>query len=270
MSLWNGDSQLAPAQIAASGETVTFTLSTVADGFTPGRYTLTAKYAATGDMAAQTAEVSFTVAYAKTQEGAEVSGKRAENGAYTEQSSLIAPEDAQIALRNGADAEWADSLVLPAEDGTHTYIYYLKLKDGTIAEKTVTVTVDTASPVLQAPTVLADPTTAEISAPATDAVSGVKDYTLTVNSGENKEAVVITDHGDGSYTVTGLTPGETYDFTLVVTDLAGHAIEVSFSVTAPLAPSLPQTGDSSRLALWLMLMGTALAGMIILRRKAHN
>ena len=270
VSLWNGDMQIAAPQAAGNGDEVTFQLDTVEAGLVPGSYTLTAKYEATDDMAAQSAEVSFTVAYAEAEEKPEASGDKNEAGVYGQAPTLTAPDGSQIATECGPEAKWADSLTLPAENGTHTYTYYVKLPDGTIAEQTVTVTVDTAAPVVQAPTILADPTSAQITAPAMDAVSGVLDYTLTAESGKDKDKLIITDKGDGSFDVTGMIPGEVYDFTLTVTDKAGHATVVEITVTAPELPVIPQTGDDSRMALWLMLLGMAGAGMLALRRRAKN
>ena len=39
--------------------------------------------------------------------------------------------------------------------------------------------------------------------------------------------------------------------------------------TEKAVPALPQTGDASSLALWIMLMSIAAAGMM-LRKRAHN
>ena len=271
VSLWNGENQIAPAQPAANGQEVTFDLPTVENGLTPGSYTLMAKYTESDNMAAQTAEVSFTVAYAETEKQATESGKQLENGIYVEQPTLTAPEGTQISLDPAVwpeDNKTGNSLTLPTQEGTHTYTYYVKLEDGTIAEKTVTVTVDTTAPEVEEPTVLADPTSVVITVTATDAGSGVMDIGLKMNSGEGD--LVIEGNGDGSYTITGLIPGETYDFTLTVTDRAGHTTAVSFSVTAPRLPALPQTGDHSALSLWLVLMTLAGVGIMMLRRREQN
>ena len=268
VSLWNGETQITEGKPAANGQEVTFDLSTVADCLTPGSYTLKAKYTESDNMAEQTAEVSFTVAYAETEKEAEESGEQLENGIYAESPTLTAPEGTQISLSNGQDAQWSDELLLPTRDGTHTYTYYVKLENGTIAEKTVTLTADTMPPEVAEPTVLVDPTSAVITVTATDAGSGVMDIRLKVNSGEGD--LVIEGNGDGSYTITGLIPGETYDLTLIARDWAGHTTSVSFSLTAPQFPTIPQTGDESRAALWLAMLAFAGAGMLLLRRRAHN
>lgn len=268
VSLWNGETQITEGKPAANGQEVTFDLSTVADCLTPGSYTLKAKYTESDNMAEQTAEVSFTVAYAETEKEAEESGEQLENGIYAESPTLTAPEGTQISLSNGPDAQWSDELLLPTRDGTHTYTYYMKLENGTIAEKTVTLTADTMPPEVAEPTVLVDPTSAVITVTATDAGSGVMDIRLKVNSGEGD--LVIEGNGDGSYTITGLIPGETYDLTLIARDWAGHTTSVSFSLTAPQFPTIPQTGDESRAALWLAMLAFAGAGMLLLRRRAHN
>lgn len=268
VSLWNGETQLTEAKPAANGQEVTFDLPTVENGLTPGGYTLMAKYTESDNMAEQTAEVSFTVAYAETEKEAEESGEQLENDIYVEQPTLTAPEGTTISTGNGPDAKWEDSLTLPTQDGTHTYTYYVKLEDGTIAEKTVTLTVDTTAPEVAEPTVLVNPTSAVITVTATDAVSGVMDIGFKVNSGEGE--LVIEGNGDGSYTITGLIPGETYSITLTVRDYMGHETRVDITITAPLPPVLPQTGDHSRAALWLSLLTMAGAGMMLLRRKAEQ
>ena len=271
VSLWNGETQLTEAKPAANGQEVTFDLPTVENGLTPGSYTLMAKYTESDNMAEQTAEVSFTVAYAETEKEAEESGEQLENGIYVEQPTLTAPEGTQISLDPAVwpeGDETGNSLTLPTQDGTHTYTYYVKLEDGTIAEKTVTLTVDTTAPEVEVPTVLADPTSAVITVTATDAVSGVMDIGFKVNSGEGE--LVIEGNGDGSYTITGLIPGETYSITLTVRDYMGHETRVDITITAPLPPVLPQTGDHSRAALWLSLLTMAGAGMMLLRRKAEQ
>lgn len=267
VSLYNGKTQLTEAKTAANGSAVTFELNTVTAGLIPGSYTLTAQYTESENMAAQSAEVSFAVAYAETEKEADASGKQLENGCYTEQPTLTAPEDTTISTGNGPKAAWTDILILPTQDGTHTYTYYVKLRDGTIAEKKATFTVDTTPPEVGEPVFLIAPTTLEITAPATDAVSGVLDYRLTVRSGRDKEKLTVTDNGGGSYTVTGLIPGETYKFTLTVRDRAGHTTAVSFDVTAPL---LPATGDNSALSMWLAMLTMAGAGGWMTRRKVHN
>lgn len=268
VSLWHGETRLTEDKAVQNGETATFDLSTVAEGFVPGSYTLTAKYGESGNMAAQTAQVSFAVAYAQTEKEAQVSGNRSEHGVYTETPTLTAPEGTTISEDNGPDAAWSDSLPLPEGDGEHSYTYYILLEDGTIARKHVTFTVDTTAPEVAEPTVLVDPTEATITVTATDAVSGVKDIQIKVNSGEGD--LVIEGNGDDSYTVTGLIPGETYSFTLIVSDWAGHETKMDVTITAPLMPALPQTGDASLPMGALLALLAASGGMLCLlgRKKA--
>lgn len=65
----------------------------------------------------------------------------------------------------------------------------------------------------------------------------------------------------------GLTDGGQY--VCLVSSEKG-ATTVAFTVTVKPMPALPQTGDRSRLALWLAMLAVAGAGMMALRRKAHN
>ena len=267
MALYNGSEQITEPKAAGHGETVTFTLDTVADGLTPGSHTLTARYTASGNMDAQETDITFSVAFAEDMPAndADVSGEKNEAGWQSADPTLTAPESSQISFDFGPEAEWSDSLTLPTEDGEHTYTYYVKDESGLISEKTVTVMVDKSAPVVGEIDIQVGTNGAEITAPATDEHSGILDCRITVNSGKGN--LEISGNGDGSYTITGMIPGETYEFTLTVRDKVGHTTTVSFTVTAA---QLPQTGDESQLGLWLMLMGMACAGMLTLRRKAHN
>lgn len=267
VALYNGSEQITEPKAAGHGEPVTFTLDTVADGLTPGGHTLTARYTASGNMDAQETDITFSVAFAEDAPAndADVSGDRNEAGWHRADPTLTAPEDSKISLGCGPEVTWSDSLTLPTEDGEHPYTYYVKDESGLISEKTVTVMVDKSAPVVGEIDIQVGTNGAEITAPATDEHSGILDCRLTVNSGKGE--LEISGNGDGSYTITGMIPGETYDFTLTVRDKVGHTTAVSFTVTAA---QLPQTGDESQLGLWLMLMGMACAGMLTLRRKAHN
>lgn len=267
VALYNGSEQLTEPKAAGHGEPVTFTLDTVADGLTPGSHTLTARYTASGNMDAQETDITFSVAFAEDAPAndADVSGDRNEAGWHRADPTLTAPEGSKISLGCGPEAEWSDSLTLPTEDGEHPYTYYVKDESGLISEKAVTVMVDKSAPVVGEIDIQAGTNGAEITAPATDEHSGILNCRLKVNSGKGE--LEISGKGDGRYTITGMIPGETYDFTLTVMDRVGHTTAVSFTVTAA---QLPQTGDESQLGLWLMLVGMACAGMITLRRKAHN
>ena len=267
VALYNGSEQLTEPKAAGHGEIVTFKLDTVADGLTPGSHTLTARYTASGNMDAQETDITFSVAFAEDAPAndANVSGDKNEAGWHRADPTLTAPEGSKISLGCGPEATWSDSLTLPTEDGEHPYTYYVKDESGLISEKTVTVMVDKSAPVVGEIDIQVGTNGAEITAPATDEHSGILDCRLTVNSGKGE--LEISGNGDGSYTITGMIPGETYDFTLTVMDRVGHTTTVSFTVTAA---QLPQTGDESQLGLWLMLMGMACAGMLTLRRKAHN
>ena len=267
VSLYNGETQIAEPQTVASGETATFTLDTVADGLTPGSYTLTAKYIASGNMAAQEASFSISVAFAEDTEenDAIVSENDNDTGWYDENPTLTAPEGSQISLGCGPDAQWSDSLTLPAKDGEHTYTYYVKDENGLISEKDVTVKKDTTAPVVGELDIQASPTGAQITVPATDAGSGVQDYELEQTGGKGN--LTITDNGDGRFVIDGMTPGEKYSFKLTVTDMLGHITTMTFSVIAPV---LPATGDGSSLALWLALMGVAAAALLMLRRRTRK
>lgn len=268
VSLWHGEPQLTEGQTPTDG-VAEFELNTVEHGFTPGSYTLTAKYTASGNMAAQTADVTFTVAYAETTEAtdAEVSGTQ-ENGWHTGDTTLTADGGTTVSMSNGAGAVWTPSLTLPTEEGEHTYTYYVKLPDGTIAEKSVTVSKDTIAPAVPSVGHRADPTTAQVTFDVIETGSGVKEYALTQTSGKGE--VTITDLGNGEFDLSGLTPGETYTFLFTVTDNAGNTTTVEITLTAALMPVLPQTGDNSSMGLWLMLMALAGAGMLALRRRAQN
>lgn len=267
VALYNGSEQLTEPKAAGHGETVTFTLDTVADGLTPGSHTLTARYTASGNMDAQETDITFSVAFAEDTPAndANVSGDKNEEGWHRADPTLTAPEDSKISFDFGPEATWSDSLTLPTQDGEHPYTYYVKDESGLISEKTVTVMVDKSAPVVGEIDIQVGTNGAEITAPATDEHSGILDCRLKVNSGKGE--LEISGNGDGSYTITGMIPGETYEFTLIVRDKVGHTTAVSFTVTAA---QLPQTGDESRLGLWLMLMGMACAVMLTLRRKAHN
>ena len=265
VSLWNGETQITEGIPAASGKTVTFDLSTVTAGLTPGSYTLTAKYTANDNMAAQTAAVSFTVAYAEDtpESDAAVSGEKNEAEWFRQEPTLTAPEGSEISFDCGPEAAWSDTLTLPDEEGEYTVTYYVKDEaTGLIAEKTVTFKVDKSTPQVAEIAIDTSATTAQITAPAMDAHSGVLSYSLTQNTG--KEKLTITHHGDGSFTVEGMAQGKAYEMTLSVRDKAGHTLAVSFTLNAA---QLPQTGDDSSIMLWLALMTLAGAAMLALRRR---
>lgn len=268
VSIWYGDTLLAEPQTAADGESVLFTLDTVAEGFIPGSsYTLTAKYAASDNLAEQETTVTFAVIYAEDtpENSAEVSGDKNEEDWFCTDPTLTAPQGGKVSLTAGVDAAWSDTLTLPVEEGEHTYTYYVMDENGRIAEKTVTVKVDKSAPEVESIAIDAGATAAVITASAEDVHSGVLGYMLKQNSG--KENLIITDHGGGSFTVEGMAPGKSYEMTLTVLDKAGHTTAVSFALNAA---QLPQTGDDSGLGLWLALMGIAALGMAMLRKKEYQ
>ena len=266
VALYNGSEQITEPFSAGTADTVIYTLDTVEDGFVLGSYTLTAKYTASDNMDAQEVNFTFNVAFAEDtpENDAALSGNCNEEGWYGEDPTLIAPEGGQISLDYGPEATWSNHLTLPTEEGEHTYTYYVKDENGLISEKTVTVMVDKSAPEVVDILVEVSTNGAEIIVTATDELSGVQGMNLEQGSG--KEKLTVTDNGEGGFTVSGMEPGKSYDLTLTVRDKVGHQTTVTITVTAA---QLPQTGDSSNLILWMMMLGLASCELLCLRRRVN-
>lgn len=241
MAVYNGSTQIGEAKTAAYGQTHTFELA----GLTPGGYTLTVRFLESDNMDEAAADVSFTVNWLDLTDvpapalpdGSTGSGEGQDgDGWYSGDVPLTAPEGYEISTDGGqtwgpaGDVDTADS-----PDGENTYDYQLKNKEtGEIGTGSTTIQTDNTAPVVTPPAVDATDTTAVITAPATDESSGVAGSTLTQTGGE--PAVSITDNGGGSFTITGMTPGEPYTFELTVTDHAGNLTTVPVILAASPAP----------------------------------
>ena len=61
-----------------------------------------------------------------------------------------------------------------------------------------------------------------------------------------------------------------YQYYCLVTNLYGEMKSPVFTLSVVNPAVLPETGDNSHLALWLMMMSMAGAALLLLRRRAHN
>lgn len=248
MAVYNGSTQLTAAQNAKYGETLTFTLDTEADGLTPGSYTLTVKFIESDNMAEASADVSFTVSWLDLTnipdptlpDGSTGSGEGQDgDGWFSGDVTVTAPDGYEISTDGGET--WGPTGTIDTSgspDGENTYDYLLQdTQTGEIGTGSITIQTDNTDPVVSTPTVNSTDTTATISAPATDVSSGIAGSTLTQTGGE--PAVTITNNGNGTFSITGMTPGETYTFDLTVTDNAGNTTTITgIIVTASAAVAI--------------------------------
>ena len=153
-----------------------------------------------------------------------------ENGWYIN-AKLLAPEGCVIAVyENGP---WGDSRVLP--DGIYTSITYWQQKvtrgQGSVLQLTWkgNAKVDGTMPVISKAEVadVTTTTTMSVLVEATDNLSGVSSYELTTNDSN----VVVGAYADGQISVSNMTPGTTYTFTLTVKDNAGNVATKTIKVT---------------------------------------
>lgn len=108
--------------------------------------------------------------------------------------------------------------------------------------------------------------TGEKKAAAVAAAAGVNGLGAITVKYQDAQGVISADapSAKGAYTVlVDIAEGSNY---LAVTGLNVGEMTIAEAVI----PEMPQTGDNSRLGLWLMLMGMAFAGVITLRKRAHN
>ena len=229
---------------AENGATVEFTLNTLEDGFLPGSHTLTAQYTGS-NMNTSEATVTFAVSYLPDGESVP-DAEIPDDEWFVDDPTLTAPDDCTISLDPAVwpeDGETGNSVTAPTVDGENKIPYYIKLPDGTIAKKEITADVDKTAPTVSQPQIGTTDTTAEISVEATDETSGIAGYELTMTGGDGTPA--ITNHGDGTFDLTGLMPGAEYSFELTVTDGAGNTTTVQVSLIASAAPRIISPTDPS-------------------------
>ena len=94
-------------------------------------------------------DLTLTIAYLQTDAVAIVEGTQGENGWYTGDVTLKAPDGYSIATANGSDASWVSGLPPINSDTRSDYTYYLRKDSGEITDaKTIAVNRDTTVPVI--------------------------------------------------------------------------------------------------------------------------
>lgn len=249
LAVYNGTTQISEAiTVGYSDDSIPFTFNTVLDGLTPDSYTLTVKFIESDNMAEASADVSFTVSWLDLTtvpdptlpDGSTGSGEGQDgDGWFSGDVTVTAPDGYEISTDGGEP--WGPTGTIDTSgspDGENTYDYLLQnTQTGEIGTGSITIQTDNTDPVVSTPTVNSTDTTATISAPATDVSSGIAGSTLTQTGGE--PAVTITNNGNGTFSITGMTPGETYTFDLTVTDNAGNTTTITgITVTASAAVAI--------------------------------
>ena len=175
---------------------------------------------------------SFTVyiRYLETTEIATLSGTLGDNGWYTSDVIVTAPDGFTISTQNiDPNSGWGASTTITT-DMRGGFTYYLKNAEGHITgEKTIVVYRDATAPAK--PTLSYDfltDTSVRLPADATDALSGVQEYTLTETSGNGVPAKTQTHR---EFNLSGLTPNTTYSFIVTAKDNAGNVSVASDAVT---------------------------------------
>ncbi len=240
------------------GSTVAFSLDTtaLAEGAHTIKVLATDKAGNTNAAAADAISVTVdntppVVVVASPTNGAFIAGPVTASGTVTE-TNLAKWEwlDNGVVFASGttlpADAAWN-----PASDGTHVLKLVVADKAGNVSEATVTVTVDTASPVLTL-------TVAPVVIVGSDRfVKGVVKVAGTI-ADANLQSWTLTDTGDAGFVQTGATANFVFDydtagkdgthtFTLNATDKAANpAPPATFTVIADnIAPSVSITAPTN-------------------------
>ena len=196
----------------------------------------------------------------------EVSGKE-EKSWYVNNPILTAPNGYLISTNQSSDAVWTSKIELPVIDGVHEYEFFVKnTNDGTISKKRIALKADQNAPEVTY-SVRSESGKLKITVDAKDAGSGIQNYVLTHD--HSSDDIVITDNGNGQFTVFGLMPEEKYVFSLCVTDAVGHETTMKIIWEEHLVVDLPKTGDNSQIGMWLAMLALAGTALMALKRKTE-
>lgn len=263
IAIYQGTKQLTEAQSVTFGEKLTFDIDTVEAGFTPddSSYTLTVKYTGNDSVLDHSENVKVTVSYLDTDAEAVISGEAGENGWYTSKVTFYAPTEStaawELAASCGMDATWSSELNFSelSEDGTHDISYYMKNSDDSIAEKTVTIKIDTTAPVGSVELNHVTDQSAEIQLDVNDVTSGIASRTVTMKSGSGDPSIGEFAASTNTIQIANLDADTSYVFTVEVKDQAGNSYtkDVAFTTNASsgttdepaTTPSDEETGETT-------------------------
>ncbi len=224
VAVYHGANQVSEPATVKADNTADLTIDTFAEGLAPRRssYMLEVKYVGNDNMAPSAATVALAVEFLESAPDATVDGTQGDNNWYRSLVKLKAPTDYKISelAENWAD-DWEIFDNSTGETGKE-YTYYLKNNtSGQIAQKKVTLKIDTVSPNVTAEVTERQDNSAKITVTGySDGGSPIVKYSLK-KQGDASATVRET----GEFTIPNLQPNEEYVYIATVTDEAGNVSE---------------------------------------------
>lgn len=212
---------------------------------------------------AQEIEFDFEIVYASVlAEGALSDSEKVNGWCNTDTLTVTAPSGAYVSESlDGIVSESASFNVSSEMDGTLTYYICDTANGGVIAEKQIDVKWDKTAPSLAESVTNLTDAFADVTLDSDDALSGVDSFKLLCSD----TSVTITDNGNGSYSVSGMLPGKTYELNASVTDAAGNTAAKTVTVIAETVKLEDEDGAAGSL-----LEISAVAGDFVYNGAEHK
>lgn len=237
-----------------------------------GAYIVTIAVPATGTAYSGQTQISFSIAKAVP------TGEPVSTPIYRDGKTLA---DAGLTTDGGTfsvdgTVTWNDPLTTVVEEGKAYEWTFMPTDSGNYEPITGSMVVYPVgdAPVISEPaevqTISVEPgSTATMTVSAQGTGELAYQWYISYDGGKTFEA--INGATQPSYTTSAVTTENNgYQYYCLVTNLYGETKSPVFTLSVLEPAVLPQTGDNSSMALWLMLMGLAGAGMYLLRKRAHN
>lgn len=237
-----------------------------------GAYIVTIAVPATGTAYSGQTQISFSIAKAVP------TGEPVSTPIYRDGKTLA---DAGLTTDGGTfsvdgTVTWNDPLTTVVEEGKAYEWTFMPTDSGNYEPITGSVVVYPVgdAPVISEPaevqTISMEPgSTATMTVSAQGTGGLAYQWYISYDGGKTFEA--INGATQPSYTTSAVTTENNgYQYYCLVTNLYGETKSPVFTLSVLEPAALPQTGDNSRLALWLALLGMAGAAMFMLRKRAQN
>lgn len=217
VAVFHGAVQVSAPVTVGSDGTAKLSIKTKDSGLAPRKsaYMLEVRYVGNESMADKAAEVALTVEYVNADEATASGGVNS----WTNQPVTLNPPDGWKISESVDD--WKDTLEISEDSNDENgkeYIYYLKNTSGQIAQKKVTLKIDTVSPNVTAEVTERQDNSAKITVTGyADGGSPIVKYSLK-RDGDS----TATDQTTSEFTIIGLQPNEERTYVATVTDEAGN------------------------------------------------